>query len=134
MQADGGRTRVWEKGNWTRSSGSKRRVYVPDEHRGAKRYAKNNGRQLELITYNAMYAADGARIRDISKTFPWAVVGVQGAKQRRDMYEPAYKTRKTGRHVVYDFPHVSVGKKKGRPPGRGSDLSAPRNGGLRIND
>ena len=59
-------TRVWEKGNWTRSSGSKRRVYIPDEHRDAKRYDKNNGRKLELITYNAMYAADGARIRDIS--------------------------------------------------------------------
>ena len=75
---DGGRTRVWEKGNWTRSSGSKRRVYVPDEHRGAKRYAKNNGRKLALITYNAMCAANGARLRAISQTSPWAVVGVHG--------------------------------------------------------
>ena len=71
-------THVWAKGNWKRSSGSKRRVYIPDEHRDAKRYDKNNDRKLELITYNAMYAADGARIRDISQTFPWAVVGVQG--------------------------------------------------------
>ena len=71
-------THVWTKSNWKRSSGSKRRVHIPDEHRDAKRYDKNSDRKLELITYNAMYAADGARIRDISETSPWAVVGVQG--------------------------------------------------------
>ena len=109
-------THEWTTSNGKRSLGSKRRVYIPDEHRDAKRYDKNHARKLDMITYNAMYAADGARIRDISQTFPWAVVGVQGARQRRDMYEPAYRTRKTGQHVVYDFPHGYEGRKKGGPP------------------
>ena len=107
---------IWEPGQWAHSSGSKRKVHVPDEHRNAKRYGKNNGRQLELITYNAMYAANGLRIRDISQTFPRAVVGIQGAKQKRDPDAPAYRTRKTGGHVVYDFPHTNVGNRKGGPP------------------
>ena len=106
---------IWEKCNGKRSSGYKRRVYIPDEDRDAKRYDKNNGRVQEMITYNAMYAADGVRIRDISQAFPRAVIGVQGARQRREIHEPAYKTRKTERHVVYDFPHVTAGKKKGGP-------------------
>ena len=36
---------IWEKGHWTQSSGNKRRVHIPEEHRGAKRYAKNNGKE-----------------------------------------------------------------------------------------
>ena len=71
---------------------------------------------MALITYNAMYAANGIRIRDISQTFPHTVVGIQGTKQKRDPEAPAYQTRKTGGHVVYDFPHVNIGRRKGGPP------------------
>ena len=88
--------KIWEPGKWARSLGHKRRVYVPDERRNAKRYEKNNGCRLALITYNAMYAANGQRIQDMSHTFPHAVVGVRGAKQKRDPDAPAYKTRKQG--------------------------------------
>ena len=69
-----------------------------------------------FVSYNAMYAADGVRIREISEMLKGNVVGVQGAKQRRDIYEPPYRRRVTGHHVVVDFPHVSVGRKRGGPP------------------
>ena len=70
---------------------------------------------MELITYNAMYAGNWLRMQDISHTFPHGVVGIQGAKQKRDPEAPAYKTRKTGRHVVFDFPHPNTGNRKGGP-------------------
>ena len=70
---------------------------------------------MELITYNAMYAGNWLRMQDISQTFSHGVVGIQGAKQRRDPEAPAYKTRKTGRHVVFDFPHPNTGNRKGGP-------------------
>ena len=116
---------IWEECTWKRSLGRKRRVYIPAESRNAKRYDNNNERIQELITYNAMYAANGARIRDISQTFPRAVIGIQGARQRRELDEPAYKTRKTDRHVVYDFPHVAAGKKKKGGPTAGVAIFLP---------
>ena len=99
---------IWAPGHWAHSTGMKRRVYVPDEQRNSKRYGQKN-RQLELITYNAMYAANWLRIQDISQTFPRGVIGIQGAKQKRDPEAPAYRTRKTGGHVVFDFPPHQYG-------------------------
>ena len=123
QRAEGDTTRIWEDGKWKRSVGSKRRVYIPEENRGAKRYGKTSRRTLELITYNAMYAADRSRIWDISQALPGAVVGVQGAKQRRDAYEPECKTRKR----VATWCMISRICQWGRrrvPPGRGGDFPA----------
>ena len=86
---------IWAPGHWTHSTGMKRRVYVPDEQRKSKRYGQKN-RQMELITYNAMHAANWLRMQDISHTFPRGVIGIQGAKQKRGPEAPAYRTRKTG--------------------------------------
>ena len=108
------RHNIWATGHWTHSTGRTRRVYVPEEQRNTKRYGQKN-RKLELITYNAMYAGNWMRMQDISQTFPRGVVGIQGAKQRRDPEASAYKTRKTGRHVVFDFPHPHTHNRKGGP-------------------
>ena len=86
------RHNIWAPRQWPQSTSKKRRLYVPEEKRNSKRYGHKN-KQMELITYNAMYAGNWLRMQDISQTFPHGVVGIQGAKQRRDPEAPAYNTK-----------------------------------------